>query len=164
VTLFLIVVGIVLSSSGAGDEGDGGRRRDGQAIGLAVVAAGAFGASLYATGHVSDELPLAWVILPARLLAVAALAVPLVAASRLRLTRAALPFVGLSGLCEVAGFASFAVGARHGIAVSAVLASQFAGLAALAAFVLYGERLGRVQLAGVGAILVGVAILSGLQA
>jgi drug/metabolite transporter (DMT)-like permease len=164
VTLCLIVVGIVLSSSRAGDEGDGGRRRDGQAIGLAVLAAGAFGASLYATGHVSDELPLVWVILPARLLAVAALAVPLAAAWRLRLTRPALPFVTLSGLCEVAGFASFAVGARHGIAVSAVLASQFAGLAAVAAFVLYGERLGRVQLAGVGAILVGVAVLSGLQA
>ena len=32
----------------------------------------------------------------------------------------------ITGLAEVAGFASYAVGARHGIAIAAVLASQFA--------------------------------------
>ena len=45
-----------------------------------------------------------------------------------------------------------------------MLASQFAGLAALAAFVLFRERLTRVQLAGVVAIAVGVAVLSALRA
>lgn len=66
----------------------------------------------------------------------------------------------MSGLCEVAGFALFTVGSRHGIAVSAVLASQFAAIAAVAAYLLFGERLARVQLAGVTSIVVGVAILS----
>src|SRR5436309_1043606 len=66
--------------------------------------------------------------------------------------------------CEVAGFALFTVGSRHGIAVSAVLASQFAALAAVAAYFLFGERLARVQLAGVAAIVVGVGVLSALQA
>src|SRR2546430_16581824 len=57
-------------------------------------------------------------------------AIPFAAGSRLRLTRRALPLVVASGLAEVVGFASFAFGARHGIAVSAVLASQFAAVPA----------------------------------
>ena len=73
------------------------------------------------------------------------------------LTRAALPFVVASGLCEVGGFACYALGSRHGIAVAAVLASQFAAVAAVAAYLLFHERLTRLQLAGVIAILAGVA-------
>ncbi len=67
------------------------------------------------------------------------------------------------GPCEVGGFAAFALGARHGVAISAVLSSQFATLAALAGLVLFRERLARIQLAGVATVAVGVAILSGLQ-
>ena len=76
----------------------------------------------------------------------------------------AWPLVLLSGCCEVLGFASYAEGSRHGIAVSAVLASQFAALAAVGAFLVFHERLARVQLAGVAAIVVGVGVLSLLQA
>jgi drug/metabolite transporter (DMT)-like permease len=64
----------------------------------------------------------------------------------------------------VAGFALFALGARHGIAVSAVLASQFAAISAIAAYVLFHERLARLQLAGVVAIVCGVTVLTVLQA
>jgi NCS1 family nucleobase:cation symporter-1 len=39
----------------------------------------------------------------------------------------------VAGVFEVAGFALFAFGSRHGIAISAVLASQFAAIAAIAA-------------------------------
>jgi drug/metabolite transporter (DMT)-like permease len=83
---------------------------------------------------------------------------------RLRLTRAALPFVVAAGLAEVAGFYSYAIGARHGIAVSAVLASQFAAIAALAARVLFGERLGRARTAGVIVVALGVAAVAALRA
>ena len=69
-----------------------------------------------------------------------------------------------SGLCEVAGFGLFTLGARDGIAISAVLASQFGALAGVIAFMLFGERLARVQLAGVATIAVGVGILSLLRA
>jgi drug/metabolite transporter (DMT)-like permease len=131
---------------------------------LAGIAAVCFGIGLYATARVSDELPLVWALVPARVLGVAAVALPLVAARRLVLTRAALPLVVVSGLCEVGGFASLALGSRHGIAVAAVLASQFAAVAAVAAYVLFHERLTRVQLAGVLAILAGVAALTALQA
>ena len=41
------------------------------------------------------------------------------------------------------------VGSRHGLAIAAVLSSQFAVLALAASFVLFDERLSRIQLAGV---------------
>jgi hypothetical protein len=88
----------------------------------------------------------------------------LIAARRLRITRAALPLVVASGLAELGGFTAYAVGARHGIAVAAVLASQFAALAVIAAFLLFAERLTRTQVAGVVAIAIGVAALSALRA
>ena len=69
-----------------------------------------------------------------------------------------------SGIAEVVGFASYAIGARHGIAVSAVLASQFAAIAALAAAFLFRERLGRSGVLGVIVIAAGVAAVSALQA
>ena len=62
------------------------------------------------------------------------------------------------------GFALFAWGSRHSIAVSAVLAAQFGAIAAVAAFVLFRERLAAIQLVGVVMIVVGVTVLSGLQA
>jgi uncharacterized membrane protein len=95
---------------------------------------------------------------------VAFVTVPLAAAGRLRLTRAAAPFVVVGGLAEVAGFISYAVGARHGIAVAAVLASQFAALASIGAALLFKERLTRLGVIGVVVIAVGVAVVSGLQA
>jgi drug/metabolite transporter (DMT)-like permease len=70
----------------------------------------------------------------------------------------------LAGVAEVVGFASFALGARHGIAVGAVLASEFGAVAALAAFVLFRERVVRLQVVGIAAIAAGVAVLSALQA
>jgi multidrug transporter EmrE-like cation transporter len=59
---------------------------------------------------------------------------------------------------------SSTLGARHGIAVAAVLASQFAAIAAVVAYMLFGERVARVQVAGVAAIGAGVAVLSALPA
>jgi drug/metabolite transporter (DMT)-like permease len=133
----------------------------------AVLSAGAalvFGFGLYATGHVSSDVPAVWVALPPRLLGVGVVALPLAATGRLRLTRPAIPLVFTSGVCEVIGFLSFTVGARHGIAVTAVLAAQFAALAALGAFLVFRERLGSLQLAGVATIVVGVAFLTALRA
>jgi drug/metabolite transporter (DMT)-like permease len=70
----------------------------------------------------------------------------------------------VAGVCEVLGFFSFTAGSRHGIAVTAVLASQFAALAALVGYRLFNERLSRVQLVGAVTVIAGVAVLSALQA
>src|SRR6266511_745940 len=98
----------------------------------AVGAAVSFGFSLYATARVSAELPIVWALLPARVVGVLLVALPLALTARLRLTRRALPLVVASGIAEVLGFALFAIGSRHGIAVSAVLASQFGAIAGVA--------------------------------
>lgn len=160
VMLLVIAVGVALASIAPGG-GSGDQLR---ASLLAAAAALAFGAGLYATGRVSTSLPIAWAVLPARVLGVAAVAVPLLVTGRLRMTSRALPLVVVAGSCEVVGFASFAMGARHGIAISAVLASQFAALAALAAYFVFRERITRIQLLGVTGIAVGVAALTAIQA
>jgi drug/metabolite transporter (DMT)-like permease len=160
-TLGLVVAGVVLAGIAPGEGPDGHHLR---ATFLAVGAAVCFGVSLYATARVSEALPLVWAVLPARVIGVVIVALPLFVARRIRITRRALPLVVASGLCEVGGFTSYALGSRHGIAVAAVLASQFAAVAAVAAYVLFHERLTRLQLTGVVAIAVGVAVLTGLQA
>lgn len=160
VLLAMIAVGIFLAGSSEG----GDEEHDARAVVYALAAAACFGASLYATGRVSADLPVVWALLPARLLGTLLVTLPLVATSGLRITRAALPLVLVSAACEVAGFGFFAFGARHGIATSAVLASQFGAIAALAAYVLFRERLARVQLAGVVVIVVGVGALTAVQA
>lgn len=158
--LAFIVVGVALAAAAPDSDRqavDGPRLRP---ILFASLGALAFGASLFATGHASATLPVPWVLLPARLIGLLALTLPLALTRRLQLTRAAAPLVVTGGLCEVLGFASFALGSRHGLAVAAVLASQFAAFAGLAAFVMFRERLSRLQLSGVTIVAVGVAALS----
>jgi drug/metabolite transporter (DMT)-like permease len=167
VTLAVIAVGVVLAGLARepGDEAPGGEARSApRAMPYALAAAFAIGWSLYATARASIELPVVWALLPSRVIGVAVVTVPLVLRSGLRMTREALPLVLVAGVCEVLGFALFAFGARHGIAVSAVLASQFAAIAAVAAYFLFGERLARIQLAGVVLIAAGVGVLSALEA
>lgn len=131
---------------------------------LAIAAATSFGISIYATGRASAELPIAWAVLPPRVIGVLVVFLPLAVSAKLVLTRRALPFVVASGIAEVIGFASYAVGSRDSVAVAAVLASQFAAIAAIAAYILFRERLGRLQLVGAVTIVAGVAVLTWLQA
>jgi drug/metabolite transporter (DMT)-like permease len=165
--LAAIVAGVVLTARPADEGPSRGApgHREARLAGLfGVAAALSFGVSLYGIGRLSGSIPAAWIVLPARVAGVVMVALPLLVAGRLRLTRAAAPLVVVSGLCEVIGFASYTAGAPNGIAIAAVLSSQFAAVAALAAFVVFGERLARHQVLGVAAIVCGVAVLSGLQA
>ncbi len=164
VALAVIAVGIVLAGVSSDSSSSGRRTSDLYAALFGAAAALSFGASMYATGRVATELPVAWAILPPRVVGVVAIALPLAIAARLWLTRQALPFLLVAGVAEVAGFAFFALGARHGISVSAVLASQFGAIAAIMAVVLFRERLTRLQIVGIAAIAVGVAVVSALQA
>jgi drug/metabolite transporter (DMT)-like permease len=161
--LVLIAVGVILAARPAVEPDETGHD-DPRAAVFGIAAALAFGASLYATGRASLELPIAWAVLPPRLLGVAFVTIPLALLGRMRLTREAAPIVVLSGLAEVVGFVSYAIGARHGIAITAVIASQFAALAAIAAGFLFRERLGRTGVAGVIVIAIGVAAVSALRA
>ena len=66
----------------------------------------------------------------------------------------------IAGVGEVLGSMLSAWGSRDSIAITAVMGSQFAAIAAVAAFVLFGERLGRLQVAGVVLIGLGVTVLA----
>jgi len=161
--LGVIVVGVVLASISRADDGmERGRDRRGALF--AGCAALLFGLGLYASGRMAEDVPLAWVVFVPRLVGVVVFSVPMLVLGRVRMTRRALPFVVASGLCEIAGLLLFNIGARESIAVTAIVSSQFAALAAAGAYMMFGERLYRVQLAGVVAIVVGVSVLTGLQA
>jgi drug/metabolite transporter (DMT)-like permease len=162
IALGAIVGGVILAagSSAATEETE---HADPRAVLLALGAAVAFGSSLYATGRASVDLPIAWAVLPPRVFGVVLVTVPLMLLGRLLVTRAALPYVVCSGLAEVTGFVSYAVGARHGIAISAVIGSQFAALAAVGAAFMFRERLGRAGVLGVVVIAAGVAAVSALR-
>ncbi len=131
---------------------------------LAVGAALVFGVGLVAAGTAASLVPVAWVALAARLVGLFVVVIPLVAARRLRITRAALPLVLVAGVAEVIGSMLSAWGSRESIAITAVMGSQFATFAAVAAFFLFGERLGRLQIAGVALIVVGVTVLAAATA
>jgi drug/metabolite transporter (DMT)-like permease len=162
ILLGLIAAGVVLASLTSSDDRAGVHTIE--ATLLAGAAACCFGGSLFATARVSNALPLVWAVIPPRGVGVAAVALPLLLARRVRIEAAAVPLVLTSGVCEVAGFAAFSLGARHSVAVSAVLASQFAAFAALAALVLFRERLRVAQVLGITMIAICVALLSAIRA
>ena len=162
--LGLVAVGVVLAGLSRGTPSSDSGNRDLEAALFGAAAALSFGVSLYATGRVGAELPVSWAILPPRVVGVLAIAVPLAILGRLTLTRRALPFVLGAGIAEVVGFALFVLGAREGIAITAVLASQFGAIAAVMAVFLFRERLTRLQVVGIAAIAAGVAVMSALQA
>ncbi|MFL5925450.1 MAG: EamA family transporter [Gaiellaceae bacterium] len=161
VTLLAIAVGVMLATIAPAEIDT--RRSDLRAGVYAAGAAVSFGFGLYATGRVGQDLGIAWALLPPRVVGVAAIAIPLALARRWRIQRRALPYVVVCGLCEVLGFAAYAFGARHGLAVAAVLASQFAAIAAVIGYVAFRERLARIQVVGVATIVCGVSVLSALH-
>jgi drug/metabolite transporter (DMT)-like permease len=131
---------------------------------LAIAAALVFGVGIVAAGTAASLVPVAWVALAARIVGLVVVVVPLVLSRRLRLTRAALPLVLVAAVAEVFGSMLSAWGSRESIAITAVMGSQFAAFAAVAAFVLFRERLGRLQVAGVVLIGVGVTVLAATTA
>ena len=156
--LAVVALGIVLAGV-APDESTPGHSKS-TGFWLAALAALSFGIGTFATGHLSASLPAGWAVLPPRLVGVAIVTVPLALTRRLRLTRSAVPLVVFTGLAEVLGFVSYAVGARHSVAIAAVLGSQFAVVASVAAYLFVRKRLTRLQLAGVAVIVVSVAALA----
>ncbi len=160
-----IVVGVVLAASDPHPVAiEGARFGPISTALLALAAATCFGINLYVSGLIGQGLQLAWTALPARLTGVVVIAIPLILLRRLRLSRPAAPFVLVTGVSEVIGIASFAFGAREGIAIASVMSSQFAAIAAVAAIVLLGERLTRIQIAGVATISLGVTVLAAIRA
>jgi len=169
VLLGAIAVGVVLAAAErsadrpASPTGDPSQTR--RAALLAIAAAVTFSIGLVLAGRLGSEgVPPAWVMFVSRTIGVLVIVLPLVVTRRFRLTRPALPLVVLAGVLEVFGGAIYIVAASEGVAVAAVLSSQFAALAAVGGYLLFGERIQRLQLVGVVVIAIGITVLAALQA
>ena len=152
---------------GPGHDAHGDRRaadRHATAALLSIGAALVFGVGLVAAGKSAALVPVAWVALAARLVGIVVVVIPLVLQGRLPGHPVALPLVVIAGVGEVLGSMLSAWGSRDSIAITAVMGSQFAAIAAVAAYFLFGERLGRLQVAGVVLIVAGVTVLAAVTA
>jgi drug/metabolite transporter (DMT)-like permease len=156
----VVALGVILVALGPDPTVETGSASTRRAVLFGALAGLAFGASLYATGRIGSELAIGWAILPPRIVGMLFIVLPLLATQRLRITRAAWPLVAMSGIAEVGGFLAVAWGARESIAVTSALAAQFATVAALIAWLVLGERLGRLQWAGVAGVAAGVVLLA----
>jgi drug/metabolite transporter (DMT)-like permease len=130
----------------------------------AMVAACSFGVGLVGSSKAGTELGALWTILVARVIGVSAVAAPLIVTRSLPRPGRGWWMVTFSAVAELIGFAAFIGGSQHGVAIPAVLASQFAAVAAATSYVVFGERLGLRQRAGAVVIFAGVAVLSLLRA
>jgi drug/metabolite transporter (DMT)-like permease len=130
----------------------------------ALAAACAFGVGLVASAQAGHGLGAFWTILVARVVGVSLIALPLLLRGAMRRPGRAWWMVLFSGLAELFGFAAFIYGSRGGAAIPAVLASQFAAVATIGSFVLFGERLLVRQMASVAVIVAGVSGLAVLRA
>ena len=132
---------------------------------LAGTSAVVFGFGLVASSQAGGAIGPYWTILVSRVVGVVFVVVPMVLSGQLRPPgRRALPLVVYSGLAEVIGFVGYITGSQHGVAVPAVLASQFAAVAAFVSFLFFGERLTRTQVCGAVLIGTGVATVALLRA
>jgi len=130
----------------------------------ALGAACLFGVNLVASARAGDSLGALWTILVARIVGVSVIALPLLLRGRLQLPGADWWKVMFSATAEIAGSVCYVTGAHHGVAIPAVLASQFAAVATIASFVIFGERIGPRQVAGAVLIVAGVSVLAVLRA
>ena len=167
--LGVIALGVVLAAAERSADPASGPRLDPahnrQAAVYALAAAATFSIGLVLAGRLGAAgVPPAWVMLVSRTVGLTVIVLPLLVTRRFRLSRPALPLVVLAGILEVLGGGIYVVAASENVAIAAVVSSQFAALAALGGFLLFGERLQRLQLIGVVVVVLGVTALAALQA
>jgi len=160
--LTVVVLGVVIAARSQDPE-PLPREQPVRAVLLATCGSVVFGISLLAIGTLSSELPIQWVLMPARLTGILLIALPLALQGKLRVPVKLIPILVLTGICDVGGITLYTVGAEYSVPVTAVVASQMAPLAAVFAYIVFRERLGRGQIAGIFIIIVGVSALSLLQ-
>jgi drug/metabolite transporter (DMT)-like permease len=159
IMLGLIASGIFVAALQPGGGVDSLSGNGARFVGLAILAAVVFGIGLYASGRASGSLPPSWVVAAGRVAGVLLLTMPLFLTKRLRFDRAVLPFLLFAAGAEVVGVYAFAWGAQESIAVTAVLGSQFAVVAAIAAHLL-GERISSRQWLGVATVALSVTAIT----
>lgn len=159
VVLLLITAGVVLA---AADQDAVAPETSGDLRELALLSLPVpvvFGISLFAAGEVGPRISVLWVILPTRLVGALLIGAPMLCRGRLRVSRPVLPLLAAAGVAEVLGYAAYVWGSHAQLSVAAVLASEYAALATVGAYFLFGERLKRKQIAGLAVMALGVGML-----
>lgn len=160
--LAVIVAGIVMASIHRGL--DTGGRFTGRELGFSLASAGIFGFAFVSSAQAEEGLGVAWTLTASRITAVALLVPVALVLGGLRLPRRGVPFaLGMAAL-DLGGYAAFLAGVPTSVAITSVLASQYAIVAVLGGFLSLGERLTRFQIAGVVLTVAGVAALAVLRA
>ena len=138
VALGVIVAGIVITGIPRGAGGHG--QFTGRQLLLALAAAGAFAVSFVAGGE-AEALGIVWTLVVSRITAVIVMLPALVSPGAFRLPRSLIPWVVATSALGLGGYAFFLLGAQHGVAIAAVLASQYAMVAVIGGLLFYRERL-----------------------
>jgi drug/metabolite transporter (DMT)-like permease len=128
------------------------------AIALALSAAASFALVFTASGRIG-ALGALWSVAVTRIVG-AAVALPPELLRRRIPPRDALPWLAGSAMLDSAGFAALVQGAGDGVAVAAVLASQYAVVSVIGGVLVYHERLAPWQFAGIAMTAGGVATLA----
>jgi drug/metabolite transporter (DMT)-like permease len=154
----LALTGVVLASR---ERRAGGGRGIAEGVGLALVAAVAFGLLLVALGAASDGDAL-WATLSMRGTSFTLLAITaLVVRPSLSLGRTDLAALALIGVLDAAGNALFALATTESLlSVAAVLAQLYPVVTVLLARVVLGERISRPQQVGVVSAFAGIALIT----
>ncbi len=160
-----IALGVVLAAAERAEDPTSGPRleprHNREAALYAIAAAATFSIGLVLGGRLGAAgVPPAWVMIVSRTVGLAVIVLPLVVTGRFRLTRPAVPLVIVAGILEVFGGGIYVVAASQDVAVAAVVSSQFAALAAIGGFLLFRERLQRLQVVGVVIVAAGVTLLA----
>lgn len=160
------VAGAVLAG---GPELSSDRPGRGPALMLAAGAAAGFGMALLLVAKASTGSPgeVVMTLLTMRLTSVTVLSLLLVAFStrrgwQLSVHRADLPLLATIGVADASANGLYALAVRSSLlSVAAVLASLYPVVTVLLAYWVHGERLSRLQVAGVSASLAGVLLIAG---
>lgn len=159
VGIALAIAGVVVASRELSEEE--GAPRVAAGAGLALVAALGFG-SFFVTMDAASGPDLFWAICFNRLTSIAVLVLAaLVVRPRLTVARSDVRALLAIGVLDISANGLFAVASTKGlVSLVAVLASLYPVVTILLARVVLGERVRRVQQAGVAAALAGVALIS----
>lgn len=162
----LRLVGILVCLIGAPMAAVAPRRQDGrggEGVGYALLTALCFGLGFWVQGKFAvpaiGATSMLWLFFGIGILALA----PTLALRREAILprRDALPLLLLQSLCNLMGYAAFAVGMTTGaVTIVTVLSTFAAAITAIFGLVLRKETLSRAQTAGVSAILIGAVLLA----
>jgi uncharacterized membrane protein len=162
--LFVLVVSGVVMATLDLDPAEGQYPVTRRFLVLVILGSIAFGVGLYSAARVAGIVPGGWIVASARVVGVAVVTLPLLLAGRLKLARAALPWIVITAIAEVVGYWMYVLGSRADIAITAILASQFGAVTAVGAYFFLGERLSRLQRIGVAMVCAGVGLLAWVDA